>query len=211
MKTQDLIRRLAQDTPPPPFSERGVTLATVLAVVACTTAFLSLAGTRSDLFAAMLSPLVATKTLLPASLFILSLKAALRMARPDRAPSHALRPLLLLALVAALMWLRAFANLSPDQRFAEVGAFSLSECVGFITLLSVVPAAVLIARLQHGASMSPIRSGALAGLAAGSGAATGYSLFCVQDNPLFFVTWYGFAILLVSVLTALAGSRFLRW
>jgi hypothetical protein len=51
----------------------------------------------------------------------------------------------------------------------------------------------------------------LAGLAVAAGAATGYSLFCVQDNPLFFVTWYGAAIVIVAGLCALAGGRVLRW
>lgn len=211
MKTEDLIKRLSQDAPHAPFNGQSVTIFAGLAILTCTVIFLSITGPRADLASAVLSPVVAAKTLLPASTFSLSLHTALRMARPDRSPTHPLRLLLWPALVAAGLWLWAFSNLPPNRRFAEVGAFSLSECVGLITLLAILPAAVLIARLRDGASLSPVRSAFLAGLAAGSGAATGYSFFCVQDNPLFFVTWYGFAILLVSALTTLAGSRLLRW
>ena len=52
---------------------------------------------------------------------------------------------------------------------------------------------------------------ALAGLAAGAGAAAGYSLFCTRDNPVFYVPGYGLAIGLVALLGAWAGRRILRW
>ncbi len=51
----------------------------------------------------------------------------------------------------------------------------------------------------------------MAGLVVGAGAATGYSFFCLQDNPLFYVTWYGTAIALSAVAGAWLGARRLRW
>jgi hypothetical protein len=42
-------------------------------------------------------------------------------------------------------------------------------------------------------------------------AACGYSLYCVQDNPLFFLTWYGVAILIAMAAGAAIGGRLLRW
>jgi hypothetical protein len=83
--------------------------------------------------------------------------------------------------------------------------------MGLILLLSALPATLALRWLSRGATTSPRISGALAGLAVAAGAATGYSLFCVQDNPLFFVTWYGAAIVIVAGLCALAGGRVLRW
>ena len=77
--------------------------------------------------------------------------------------------------------------------------------------LAQLPAALALRWLSRGATTSPRLSGAFAGLAVAAGAATGYSLFCVQDNPLFFVTWYGAAIVIVAGLCALAGARVLRW
>jgi hypothetical protein len=51
----------------------------------------------------------------------------------------------------------------------------------------------------------------MAGLGVAGGIAAGYSLFCVMDNPLFYVTWYGVAIAAVTALGGLAGGWLLRW
>jgi hypothetical protein len=51
----------------------------------------------------------------------------------------------------------------------------------------------------------------LAGLAGGGLGAAVYALHCIEDNPMFFVTWYGVAIAGVTVVSALIGSRILRW
>lgn len=211
MRTEDLIGRLAQEPKTAAFAEGRVFGGAVAAVTLCTGAFLGLAGARADLAAALAVPAVAAKTLLPALIFVLSLRAAVTMARPGVAVRPVVVWYALPVAVALVLWLRAFAVLPPGQRFAEVGAYSLSECVGLITLLSVGPTAVVLGLLRDGASLRPRLSGFVAGLAAASGAATGYSLFCVQDNPLFFVTWYGFTILLVAGVGALLGGRFLRW
>ena len=53
--------------------------------------------------------------------------------------------------------------------------------------------------------------GRLAGLASGGLATAIYALHCTEDNPLFFVTWYGLAILLMAGVGALCGRWVLRW
>lgn len=211
MKTRDLIDRIAVDPARPAFATGRIWACILAAILSCSAIFLGMAGPRPDLSTAIFSPVVAAKTLLPLTIFLISLRVAVAMARPGSARRSLMPTLALPAGVAVLLWVRAFALLPVDRRFADVGAFSLSECVGLITVLSLLPASVAIAALRDGASPKPVLSSFLAGLAAGSGAATGYSLFCVQDNPLFFVTWYGFAILLVACLTTAAGTRFLRW
>jgi len=65
--------------------------------------------------------------------------------------------------------------------------------------------------MRRGASAAPMRAGAMAGLGVAGGIAAGYSLFCVMDNPLFYVTWYGVAIAAVTALGGLAGGWLLRW
>lgn len=211
MKTEDLIDHIARLPASAPFSAGRIYGYAVAAILFCTAVFLSKVGTRPDLAGAFLSPFVAAKTVIPLSLFLITLRASILTARPGCDPRPVLVWIALPLGLSILLWLRAFLTLPGDQRFADVGAFSLSECVGLITLLSVLPSATMIAVLREGASLRPLQSSILAGLAAGSGAATGYSLFCVQDNPLFFVTWYGFAILLVATLTATFATRFLRW
>lgn len=211
MKTDDLILRLGQDPPGAPYSATRLAVAGVASVALCSVLFLSALGVRPDLASAWQTPAVMAKTLIPACLFAISLRAAVLSARPTVSTTRLERTLALPVAGAIALWIWAYMDLPAEQRFAEVGAFSLSECVGFISLLALLPAAVLIFRLRNGATLFPAKSAFLAGLAAGSGAATGYSLFCVQDNPLFFVTWYGAAILFASLITLTVATRFLRW
>ncbi len=211
MRTDDLIARLALSPAAAPFRPLPIAGATVAVIALCSAGFLAVTGLRADLAVALASPWVVAKTLVPAMVFVLSLAAVMVMARPGRAARGLVRALALPVAVAAGLWVLAYADLPADRRFADVGAFSLSECVGLISLLSALPAAVLVGLLRHGATTRPRLVAFLAGLAAASGATTGYSLFCVQDNPLFFVTWYGVAILLVACITAVFGTRLLRW
>lgn len=78
--------------------------------------------------------------------------------------------------------------MQPEQRFAEVTATAMAECMAFILLLSVLPLGSALAFFQQGAPLRPALTGFLAGLSSASGAATGYSLLCTQNNPLFYLT-----------------------
>ena len=115
------------------------------------------------------------------------------------------------ALAALVLWLGAFAFRAPPARFAEVSTASLGRCLGSILLMSALPAVLILRAVRQGASTSPLLSGGLAGLMAATGATAGYSLDCTRDNPLFFVTWYGAAILIVTLISAGVGRRVLAW
>lgn len=209
MRTDDLITLLAADPVPPRFSPGRLAGLLILAIALPAGLFLALAGPRPDLGAALMQPVVLSKTLLSALTCTVALWLVLRLARPGARPHVAL--LLLPALAAAGLWLQGFLSRPPEARFADVTGFALAECMGLIMLLSLIPAAASLRLLRQGASTSPALSGALAGLAASAGAATGYSLFCTQDNPVFFVTWYGAAMALVTAACALIGARRLSW
>lgn len=209
MKTHELIDRLSAETALPALHPRSIGLQIVTVVGVVSALFLLIAGPRDDLMQAMSKPLVLTKTVLPAVLCLVALALALRLMRPER--DVRLLPLLLPLGAATGLWIWSYATQAPAQRFADVSVPALAECMGLILLLSALPATLALRWLSRGATTSPRISGALAGLAVAAGAATGYSLFCVQDNPLFFVTWYGAAIVIVAGLCALAGGRVLRW
>lgn len=211
MRTDDLIARLASEPPRPAFSLQWTGAVTLASIVAISALFLALAGIRADLAHAMVQPLVIAKTLIPATTCAIALYTALQLARPDGHLHVRFIWLALPAVAAVMLWVFSYLSQPADQRFAEVGAFSLSQCIGFIMLMSAGPSATIILLLRSGATTTPRLTAAIAGLAAASGAATGYSLFCVQDNPLFYVTWYGTAILLSTALTTLCGTRLLRW
>jgi hypothetical protein len=209
MKTHELIDRLSAETALPALHPRGIGLQIVAMVGIMSALFLLIAGPRDDLMQVMSKPLVLAKTVLPAVLCLVALALALRLTRPER--DARLLPLLLPFGAAAGLWIWSYAAQAPAERFVDVSVPAVAECMGLILLLSALPAALALRWLSRGASTAPRISGALAGLAAAAGAATGYSLFCVQDNPLFFVTWYGVAILMVAGLCALVGGRILRW
>ena len=88
---------------------------------------------------------------------------------------------------------------------------SAMMCFFAIMLVSALPLAAGLRVLGGGASPAPMLSGAALGLAVGSLAATLYAFFCTQDSPLFFLTWYGLAIAVVTLAGAVAGRGMLRW
>ena len=211
MTTNDLIARLAIEPPGPPLRPGRLALLALVAAVVPVTLFLAILGPRRGLAAAWMNPVVPFKTLIPLFICGLALTLALRLTRPEARPGWLALGFLPPAVAALALWIGAFVTRPPALRFAEVGVVSLAECLGLILLLSIVPAVAALRLLRQGASASPTLSAALAGLAAATGATTGYSLFCTRDNPLFFVTWYGVAITLVTLITAAAGRRLLRW
>lgn len=210
MNTDDLVARLAAEPAERPLNPAGMMAAVLIAAAASCALFLALAGVRGDLGRAIAQPLVLAKTVLPAALALLVLPMAMRLARPD-AGRMPVALILLPVAAAAALWAIGYATRPPAARFAEVTVPSVAECLGIILLLSVVPVAVALRVLRRGGTLRPRLTGALAGLGASAGAATGYSLFCLQDNPLFYVTWYGAAMALVTGAGAVLGGRLLRW
>jgi hypothetical protein len=211
MNTDDLILRLA--AAPAPAALRPLNLGSVIAlsILAPVVVFLLLLGTRPGLFAAWSNPVVPLKTLLPLLIFALSLTLLLRLLRPEARAGVTAWGYAPPVLAALALWIGAFLLRAPAERFSDVSAFSLAECLGSIPILSIVPVIVILRLIRQGASTAPLLSGALAGLTAASGVTIGYSLFCTRDNPVFFVTWYGLAILSVTLISAILGRRLLRW
>lgn len=212
MKTEDLIAELAASGPAAPaLSPRGMGLRVVAAVALAAGLFLTLAGTRADLAAHLREPLILTKTLLPAALAAIALPLGLRMLRPGARIGRAGLWLALPAGLAVLLWAATFARAAPAARFADVTAFALSECVGLIIAIAALPMVLALRMMRAGAATRPRLAGALTGLGVAGLAATGYSLFCTQDNPLFYLTWYGTAIVAVSGAAAALGGRWLAF
>ncbi|MEO6298336.1 MAG: DUF1109 domain-containing protein [Paracoccaceae bacterium] len=209
--TDDLITRLAAEPPAQTMRSNRMVLIIVASIVAPVVVFLFTLGTRPNLALAWTNPMVPFKTALPLATCLLAMSVLLRLARPEARVGQAALGFIALAVVALTLWTATFAMRPPETRFAEVGAFSLSECLGLIVALAIIPTIATLRVLRQGASTSPTLSGALAGLTAASGVAVGYSMFCTRDNPLFFVTWYGVAILFVTLVSAVVGRRVLNW
>lgn len=211
MQTDDLIARMSNEAVQPALRPARLGIVMALSMLVPVAVFLGLLGTRHGLLTAWSNPVVPFKTLLPLMTCGLSLMLVLRLIRPEARAGATVWVYAVPLLTALALWVGAFALRPPSARFAEVGAFSLAECVGLIVLLATFPVAIMLRLVRRGAAASPTLSGALIGLTAASGVATGYSLFCTRDNPLFFVTWYGAAILIVTLISAVLGRRVLRW
>lgn len=168
-------------------------------------------GFRDHIGAALHEPMTLAKTLLPLAIGLAALSLTLRAARPGTRPGKmaAAFPLLLLTAVGLLFW--NVITTPAGGRMALFVGHSIPVCLPSIILLSTPMFGLLMRALRQGAPEHPARCGALAGLAAAGFAAALYSLFCTEDAPLFYVSWYGTAIGIVTLIGVLAGTRLLRW
>lgn len=211
MRTDNLIAALAQDdTPVRPIAPRLIALAGP-ALLASAAVALTMLGIRADLLAALLTPAVAMKWLLPLAVGLAAASAALRLSRPLGRPPVA-EAVVAVTGAVALVWLAGAALAAePGTLWPQMKGQTRLTCLGTITAVSALPLAIGLAILREGASPAPARSGAMLGLAVGGLAATLYALHCDEDAPLFFLTWYGLGIAIVGAAGALAGRHLLRW
>lgn len=211
MNTEQLVLLLAEDdTPSPPIAPR-LLAGSGLAMLASAALVLSVLGIRPDLALAMSDPLTLMKWLLPLAVALPALRAALRLSRPQtrRVPEQ-----LVVGVVAAvaLCWLTlAVIAALPAGLWPAMRGYTAPTCLTMISLMSILPLSLGLMVLRAGATPAPMRCGAMLGMATGGFGAALYALHCNEDAPLFFLTWYGLAILISTAAGALAGSRLLRW
>jgi hypothetical protein len=209
MKTDELIRILAEDTVAETAPARRLWPVFLPAIGLSLAAVLLTLGPRPDLPGALVTFVPAMRHVLSLALFGLALAAALRLTRPEG--RAVLWPLALVALVALALALWAWMTTPPEARSMALMGKSSNVCLFAIPLLSALPTAALFAALRAGATTAPRLAGALIGLAGGGAGAAVYALHCTEVSPLFYVTWYGLAILVVTAVSALLGPRILRW
>lgn len=211
MKTDDLIRALAEDAPAHSGDARNRALLLLAASTLVAGLLLVVIFTlRTDLAGAGAWP---TFRKLAFTLLLLAAgaKGATLLMQPDARVRDAL--IWLAAPVAAIV-----AFISADLALngsAEIGARVIGstawQCLVSVSLLSAAPLAAFLYGLREGATTRPDIAGALAGVAAGGLAASLYAFHCTDDGALFVGVWYGLAILLVGVAGWFAGRRVLQW
>ena len=212
MKTDEFISALAaDDTPRPPAPRRLLGLAVAGGALAACIAFFVLIGPRPDFMQAIETVRFAFKFVVSLALAASAFVALRRAMRPEigARPLHAALLIAPALLIVALV-LEMLAVPAADWVSRWIGQNWL-YCMTFIPALSLVPLALLIAVLRSGASTTPVRTGAIAGLLAGGIGAVFYAAHCPDDSPLFVATWYTIAIGFVTGLGALCGARLLRW
>ena len=211
MKTDQLILAMAADATSAP--QVGGRVARWFLPVLALAGLIALAvmGPRSDLATAMSAPVTGLKPILPALIALAAGFSVLRLARPNGVAGWLAWPICLIAGLVVIWLAATLAGTPAQQWWPEVKGNTLGFCLAAIPVIALLPLGALIMALQSGASTRPKLSGAFAGAAAGAGAAAFYAMLCIEDNPLFFLTWYGLGILIVSGLGALAGWLWLRW
>ena len=212
MKTDDLIDMLSSDIDAvnPRRLERNfllvVTAAFVLVLVGNTFALSFDWSGRFDNFR-----FLALKVAFSLSVLGLATYFLIKHLRPGGERRTVLWPTALpfIALVAfAMMEL----SLAPLARWHSlmIGDHWL-ECIVFILLAALIPSAIIIAAARMAAPTDPVKTGALAGIAAGAMGALAYALHCTDDSISFIAVWYAAAIILCGFVGAIVGPRVLRW
>lgn len=209
MRTDDLIRALAADARPAASPARRLAPLLLPALAISAAALMATLGLRPDLGTALTSFVPVMRHVLALALFAAALAAAFQLARPEGRAR--LWPLAAVAVASLAMVGLALATTPADGLGMALMGKSRNICLFAIPVLSVLPVAALFAALRQGATIRPRLSGALAGLAGGGAGAAIYALHCDEVSPLFYVTWYGLAILVVAAVSALLGPRLLRW
>jgi hypothetical protein len=211
MKTEDLIAALAADnrTEQPPrlflWPALLLALAVVVLVVRMTLGF------RADLLQSLGEPLAVMRFVLTATLGLLGVRLALILARPEGRSLARLWPVAIPAAVALGLLAWAYVSTPAEGRQMALVGKTMVTCLVMIPVLSVLPVAAIMLALRKGATTTPALAGFAAGLGGGGLAAMAYAMHCIEDSPLFYVTWYGLAIGGVAAVSTLIGARVLRW
>ena len=211
MRTEDLVRALAEDSAsrPEPMARRFVTLA-IIGALAAAGVFASTLAVRPDFHAVMATPPVAFKFLLTLTLVGAAGALAFRRMRPEDG-SH-LKSVVFPVLSVLILGVAVELISSPvaDWPRLLIGSNALA-CVTLVPLLSLLPLSLILTALRYGAPTHPQETGAVAGLFAGGIGAALYAFHCPDDSPLFVAAWYGLSVGIVATLGAMLGARWLRW
>ena len=211
MKTDDLIASLAADA----LAQRPLRWwfvgAAVLGALLAFLLFMLTLGPRPDIHQAMHTMRFDFKFVVTIVLAVTAFFVARDMARPEVTRS-AFRPLLWAAPVLMVLAVALELVAVPQgQWMPRLIGHNMRFCTTMIPLFALAPLALMLWALRRGAPQNPVRAGAIAGLLAGAIGATFYAAHCFDDSPLFVATWYTLAIVFISGLGALLGSRLLRW
>jgi hypothetical protein len=211
LKTEQLVAALVADRAGGARSStRGLALGLLAGGVISLGLFLAALGPRHDLAAA----LATWRFDLKIAVLLLALFLAFRLCRallqpvPVSHPGRYLLPLLAVAVVAVAIELVDVPMTAWPTRL--VGRNSMI-CLSALPALSLAPLVAVLVMARSAAPASPALAGGAAGVLAAACGATLYAFHCFDDSPLFVVTWYSLATLIVVTAGWLAGRKLLRW
>jgi hypothetical protein len=213
MRTDRLIDILGTNVEPVKPGQLGKALAWALlcGVLVAFVLMLATVGLRPDIGSGKALSFLVLKLVFTLSLIGSGAALLLKLMRPGT-DSRKLPALVFVAFPAlAVAGLAALAVHDPAAWSAMVFGMEWLTCLLCIPLFAIIPFAVLIWALRKGAPTDLRRTGAIAGLVAGSLGATAYAFHCPGDTLPFVAIWYGAAIAFSALIGALLGPRLLRW
>lgn len=174
--------------------------------------FIVVLGPRPDIGRALSQdPRFALKFLVTLALAVAAAGLALRLLRPGAASGWWRIALMLGPALLAAGVLYELVTIDPAIWRSRLVGRNAMVCLVAVPVLAAPILIALMLAMRAGAPTRPALAGAIAGLVAAGLAAALYAAHCVDDSPLFVMTWYGIAIATVVAVGALAGTRLLRW
>lgn len=211
VNTDELIKLIAEDTRRPTNMSRAFALAMIVGGLVAGALFFLTLGLRPDFDQAIKTLRFPFKFVVTLSLFLSGAFLIGRMVRPGQSLT-AWRWLLLLGPVlltgAVIIEL---AVVPPGLWATRLIGHNALHCLTIIPALAFFPTVFLFLAMRHGAPDNPGLAGAVAALTSAGIATTLYASNCPDDSPLFMMTWYSIATLIVATVGYFAGRRFLRW
>lgn len=141
-----------------------------------------------------------------------ALRAVADLARPQgRLRLWVLAPVIAIAGIVVCGLIRVIAAHGMAATFDD--AFGQSTLCLMTIFCGGMAGLILLWRLwlRRTASSHPLALGAMSGLAASSFMAAAYAVHCNMDAPVYILLIYGLGVAVVTAISAVIGSRLLRW
>jgi len=212
MRTEELIERLAANAAPvqclrPPYLRLARWL---LVSVPWVAAVVFVMGLRPDIAARLTDTRWLVEQGGALATAIMAAMAALCAGVPGRPRWEHYLPLVPLA-----VWLGALGQ-GCLQAWLVSGSAGLAlqpdwQCLPGIVFVGFVPAVAIAVMIFRGSPINPMKTTALAALAAGGLAEVGLRLFHQQDASLMVLVWQAGTVFGLTLIAGLLGRQFLRW
>ncbi|MFZ5617943.1 MAG: NrsF family protein [Pseudomonadota bacterium] len=213
MKTQELIRRLAEEAAPVPRHalHRRFAIGLGFGAAAAFAAVASVYGVRPDIATAFATTPMLIKSGLTLSLAVGSGIAALHLAHPEarltRRSWIIVLPILIGGAIAAVEISSAPQSAWPSMVMGQ----SAPQCLARVALVSIPLFAGLVWSFRKFAPTDLRAAGAALGGLSGALAAFLYALHCRESAAVFIALWYSLGVVLMALAGAALGPRLLRW
>jgi hypothetical protein len=213
MKTDDLVAMLSTNVEPVDrrIVARTIGVAIVVGSVAAVGLMLGGLGFRADLTTTRAFLFLAMKLAFAVAIVGVAAVYLTRLTRPGGERGISLIAIAIPFVAIALLAV-ASLGLTPASHWNRmVTGEDWLECLLSIPIIAIVPFATIIFAVRRTAPTNLVRTGAVAGLLAGSVSAMAYALHCTDDSAPFVAVWYAGTIVLCTVAGAALGPRLLRW